>query len=367
MQLLTFIASLGAFQGGVILLSILLRFRHKKNLPVSLLLIVFSLRLATIPTWDPDILIKIPWIYPLTAPLPFLFGPLLWWYLRELGSDSVNVPKPLFIHFIPYFLELSAVSCTVFCMNQTEFSLFVQDVFSGNPPLWLPLRNGLKVAVNLVYVFMSAGIAFGRNSKRLSSGKRLCARSLVVLPSVVLAAFAYVALPPSVTSGLAGGTVLPFFILSVTMAVLIYCISFLLIIAPEISFQETDRHAEPLCSDIECRRLLDMVSTRFSEGAFHNPDLVIRDLASEFDVHPNRLSFAVNRCCGTSFRTYLNRKRLDYFVDQINMGVHEYRSILEIAFDAGFPSKSTFNRFFKDEMGMTPSEFVNSAGRGENC
>ena len=36
------------------------------------------------------------------------------------------------------------------------------------------------------------------------------------------------------------------------------------------------------------------------------------------------------------------------------------RSILEIAFDAGFPSKSTFNRVFKEETGMTPTAYLES-------
>ncbi len=368
MQALILIASLGAIQGFIILLSILFRFRHGKIMPLALLLIVFSVRLATIPTWNLDILLKLPWIYPMTAPLPFLFGPLLWWYIRELGSDRLKTPKPLFIHFIPYFLELSALVFTLISMSASEYQNFITDVFTGNPPLWLPVRNGLKVILNIVYIVMSGRTAFGVKSEKLSGSKKLCARLLIIIPSGVLAAFAYVALPPSVTQDLAGGIVLPFFILTTSMAVLIYVISFFLLIAPEISafeYPKTSGKTEPLCSEIECKNLLDMVSARFTEGVFHNPDLVIRDLASEFEVHPNRLSFAVNRCCGVSFRTYLNRKRLEYFIDQINSDVQKFHPIIDIAFDAGFPSKSTFNRVFKEEMGITPSEFVNSI-KGRN-
>ena len=109
---------------------------------------------------------------------------------------------------------------------------------------------------------------------------------------------------------------------------------------------------------MECEKLVELVGIRLAEGAFHNPDLLLTDFASEFNVHPNKLSFAINHCCGVSFRSYINRKRLDYFSAQISRGAHKSRSILEIAFDAGFPSKSTFNRVFKEEMGMTPSEFV---------
>jgi AraC-like DNA-binding protein len=62
--------------------------------------------------------------------------------------------------------------------------------------------------------------------------------------------------------------------------------------------------------------------------------------------------------CSVSFRDLLNSWRLDYFLDRIQEGAHEGESLLEIAFDAGFPSKSTFNRVFKDKMGVSPSEFI---------
>ena len=361
MQALTLIASLGAIQGGIILLSILFRFRHRKNLPLSILLIVFSARLATIPTWNPDILLSLPWIYPATAPLPFLFGPLLWWYIRELASDRLIHPKSLLIHFVPYFLELSALIFTLISMTDAEYLIFITDVFSGNPPLWLPVRNGLKVVLNIMYIFLAAKTAFGVKSEKLSGSKKLCARLLIIIPSGVLAAFAYVALPPSVTQDLAGGFVLPFFILTTAMAVLIYGISFLLIVSPEITRPEiiSSNKLEQLCTDEECRRIMSFVNDRLDSGAFHNPDLVLRDLASEFNIHPNRISFAVNKCCSISFRTLLNRKRVEFFMSMVSSGKCE-RSILEIAFDAGFPSKSTFNRVFKEETGMTPTAYLES-------
>ena len=191
-------------------------------MPLAFLLIVFSIRLATIPCWDPDVLLKFPWIYPITAPLPFLFGPLVWMYVKELGSDKIKVQRIFFLHFLPYIFETAAVIITLINMSPAEFEIFLHNVFSGNPPLWLPVRNGLKVLVNIIYIFLSARIAFGSKSKKLAASKRCCVRALVILPSIVLIAFAYVAIPPSVTQNLAGGIVLPFFILSVTMAVLIY-------------------------------------------------------------------------------------------------------------------------------------------------
>ncbi len=361
MYAISFIAAIGAFQGTVILLSILLRFRHRKNLPLALLLTVFSLRLVTIPTWREHILLSYPWIYPMTAPLPFLFGPFLWWYIRELVSDKLNTPKPLFTHFLPYIFEVLAISFTLITKNSKEYGQFIHDVFSGNPPVWLPVRNSLKIVLNIIYLAISGHIAFSKKTARVSEAKRLWLRLLVIIPSVVLISFSSVAVLPSVTERLSREAATPFFILSVTMLLLIYGISFLLLISPDIAVWET-KHDEgqtnQLCSDIECKYLLDKVEKRFSEGAYQNPDLTLLDLATEFNVNPNRLSYAINHCLNISFRTLLNARRLDYFFSRIEQNAFRKHSILELAFEAGFPSKSTFNRVFKEKTGIPPSEYV---------
>jgi hypothetical protein len=303
-------------------------------MPLAFLLIVFSIRLGTIPTWTPDILLAYPWIYPLTAPLPFLFGPFLWCSVRELVSDTPNLPRYFFLHLLPYFFEVAAVSYTVVTMDTGEYTHFIHNVFSGNPPLWLPIRNGFKVVFNLIYVFLSLRIAFGPKTDRLSYPKRLWLRSLAIIPLIVLFSFSYVAVNPSATARLAQGETTPFLILTVTMVVLIYTVSFLLMIIPVLSPQEKNGEniqKEKLCSEEECKKLVFLVEKRFSEGAYRNPDLMISDLAAQFKVHPNRLSYAINSCCNTSFRDLLNSRRLDYFLDRIQEGAHKGESILEIA------------------------------------
>ncbi|MDA3955448.1 AraC family transcriptional regulator [Oceanispirochaeta sp.] len=356
---LTFVASLGAIQGVMLLLSILFRFRHKKNLALALLLLVFSVRLVTIPTWNPDILLSYPVLFPLTTPLPFLFAPLLWWYIRELCSDTLATPRPLILLFLPYLMETAAVTITLLSMAAVEYELFIHNVFSGNPPLWLPVRNGLKVLVNVCYMVAAGRIAFGKKSAILSSSRRLWLRSLIILPSVVLIFFASVAVFPGASEALAGGSPAPFMILAITMAGLIYGISILMLIVPDL-IQVTLKSvtSEQVCSEKECEYLVQRLDNRLNEAAFRNPNLLLTDLAAEFKVHPNRLSYAINHSCHTSFRTLLNSRRLEYFLEQIVQGALKKQSILDLAFESGFPSKTTFNRVFKEQMEMSPSEYM---------
>jgi hypothetical protein len=235
MHVLTMIAALGAAQGFLVLLLMATRLRHRKYIPLAALLLVFSIRLATIPTWNPATLMAYPIVYPLTAPLPFLFGPLLWWYARELGSDASARPRFLPAHFLPYLAEVIAVTFTLIRMSPTEYGRFVDNVFAGTPPNWLPIRNSLKVLVNLVYVFLAGRIAFGSAAARLSIVRRTWLRSIVSISGIVLTAFAYVAVVPGATARLAGGSTLPFLLLAILMTGLLYIVSLLIMITPDLS------------------------------------------------------------------------------------------------------------------------------------
>ena len=361
MRILTLITALGALQGALLLLCVLFRERHPKTTPLALLLLVFSARLATIPTWNAETLASLPWIYPLTAPLPFLFGFLLWWYARELSHDGSARPKPLFVHFLPWLAETAAVAWTVLGSSPEEFRTLVESIFAGTPPIWLPARNAFKVALNLVYVVLTARIAFGRASSGLAAGRRVRLRSLVILPTGVLAFFAYVAVAPGATERLAEGSPAPFVFLAAAMAMLIYAVSFLQLVMPEVTGRRgalPDVGREPLCTEEECRRLTARMERSFEDGSYRDPDLTVRELASRIGVNANRLSYAVNRTAGVSFRVLLNRRRLKHFIEMSEENRNGGRSILDMAFDAGFPSKSTFNRVFKDEYGTTPSAYI---------
>ncbi len=361
MHLVTIIGGAGAIQGAVILVSILLRFRHRKNLPLALLILVFSVRMATIPTWSEQVLLRFPWLFPLTAPLPVLFAPLLWWYVRESASHTPARPPCFILHWIPFVLLVAFLSGITASMDSTHYKSFVASLFSGKPPVWFTVQNGVKVVINSVYMVLAARIAFGNGTKLLSRQKRFWLRTLVILPTIVFGFYCYVALNPAATALSSAGNTLPFCILAITMLVFVYLVAFLFMFTPNFSiipYAKTDKTREPRYTDAECQAIMARVNQELDKGIFKNPDLTISDLATLLEIHPNKLSFVINHCTSMSFRTLLNTKRIEFFCRQVSTGSLHNHSILRLALEAGFPSKSTFNRVFSEHTGMSPSEYL---------
>ncbi len=91
------------------------------------------------------------------------------------------------------------------------------------------------------------------------------------------------------------------------------------------------------------------------DRVYRDPDVTVQSLATRLGLQHHQLSWILNRCLGTSFRTYINRYRLEEAKRLLieNPGM----TVLEIAFAVGFNSKSAFNSVFSRETGVSPTVF----------
>jgi len=92
---------------------------------------------------------------------------------------------------------------------------------------------------------------------------------------------------------------------------------------------------------------------------FTNPELRMEDLSKSMGLSLHYLSYAINQCAGVNFQTYINRARVE-FVKNLIQNHQGKMSLLNLANDAGFNSKASFNRVFKQQTNMTPSQFKDS-------
>lgn len=111
-----------------------------------------------------------------------------------------------------------------------------------------------------------------------------------------------------------------------------------------------DKEAEVILATLEQLML--------TKKPFLNPKLTLTDLAKSIDTSPNQLSEVINRYQNVNFYKYVNDYRIYEFKQQAAKNP-EY-SILALAYESGFNSKSSFNNIFKRETGMTPSEYLKS-------
>lgn len=102
------------------------------------------------------------------------------------------------------------------------------------------------------------------------------------------------------------------------------------------------------------------------EKVFLDPDLSLQKLSQQLHVHYNHLSQIINKHLGKSFNDYINSYRIEEARKMLADPAESQKTILEIAYDMGFYSKSVFNTAFKKFTGMTPSQYKKKVGSGES-
>lgn len=96
------------------------------------------------------------------------------------------------------------------------------------------------------------------------------------------------------------------------------------------------------------------------EQAYLNPQLSLRLLAEEISIHPNQLSWLLNEKVGQNFNGFINKHRILHFKQLASKAENAHISIIGLAYESGFNSKSVFNTAFKKQEGITPKSFLAS-------
>jgi AraC-like DNA-binding protein len=94
-----------------------------------------------------------------------------------------------------------------------------------------------------------------------------------------------------------------------------------------------------------------------TEKPYLNADLSLPDLANRLDIPSHHLSRVINEQFGVNFFDFINQYRIEEVKARIENPEYQNLSLLGIAFDSGFNTKSAFNRVFKKMTGFTPSEY----------
>jgi AraC-like DNA-binding protein len=121
--------------------------------------------------------------------------------------------------------------------------------------------------------------------------------------------------------------------------------------------------ADPMPREDDDDPRFDAVEARLSalmseQALYREPALGIAQLARRSGYPEYLVSAVINRRLGGNFWEYVNRHRVEA-VRACLADADDRRGILEIAYDAGFTSKSTFNTAFRRIVGETPSAYRN--------
>lgn len=91
---------------------------------------------------------------------------------------------------------------------------------------------------------------------------------------------------------------------------------------------------------------------------FCDSELSLLTLARHLDTNSSVLSRTINKGFGMNFNDFVNSYRVNAVKQMLNAGSHKEQTLLGVAMDCGFNSKTTFNRAFKKHASVSPKEYL---------
>ncbi len=131
------------------------------------------------------------------------------------------------------------------------------------------------------------------------------------------------------------------------------------VLGEKTSFEgKTSKYKKSLLNKDLLKKYQDQLTQLMSsDKPYLDENLTLRNLAEMLDIPPNHLSQLLNEGFDQNFAEFVNSYRLEMFKSKVADPDQRHLTILALAYDSGFNSKTVFNTFFKKMMGQTPKSY----------
>ena len=283
----------------------------------------------------------------------FLLGPFLFLYLRSIVLPETTVNRKDLIHFVVLAVYLVLVIPIYLYGKEGAYSIFLQQIV-GSPWIFLVLQFGyyLVQARRLLRMHQKNIIEKFSNVE----GMDVSWLNIIIWIFGLILIFITIA-APSLIHGFSFSTY------NTTSAIFFSLICFFIaykgiqqkIPLESIVINENEQDVSNVDSMLQLKEQL--IAHMEANKPFLNPELTLIDLAKQLAISRNQLSQVINTGVGHNFYNFINKFRVEEVKELIKKDAAKQYTILSLANDAGFNSKSSFNNIFKKMTGLTPSEY----------
>lgn len=368
MDFFNIIIILGIIQGfflGISLLTIK-RGNQKANRILSILMILISVHLINSILFNTGYCKKFPQLLIVGRPYVFLFGPVLYLYVKSVTTKNFKIEKKYFLHFLPFIIQVTYLIPFFILENQKKIVLF--EEWCTSPTIEEYVITFIQIAhvfIYIYFVYRIRNIHEQKLKKSYSSIEKInldWIKSIFIMFMVVFVVFAvlvlYSALGNKEISHVLGSN-----IIAILASICIYSMGYLGLKQPELfsgletTESKTKYEKSTLTPEDAEKYLNKLMEYMKSEKPFVESNLTILDLAKLTSIPGYYLSQIINERVSRNFYDFINSFRIEEAKQRLLAPEYANLTIIAIAYDVGFNSKSAFNTAFKKLANMTPSQF----------
>jgi AraC-like DNA-binding protein len=324
-------------------------------------------------------LVLFPHFFGTALPLVLLFGPLLFFYIKIHITDNFYFKAKYLWHFLPY-LAVNIIYLPFFMMKGSDKVTEFQGLIDGRPSLLLSIVLLLTSLMPLLYAVWSL-IVIKKHRDKISNLYSFTTEKMkldwlwyLTWSMLIVSIIAFILNSIIAFSDMADWLQLRHYVLTISV-LWVFSLGYYGIRRTPF-FQDF-----PLLTEVdEARAVLEDLNrkkyekTRIHEDAYEqykkilldhmeekkpylNQKLTIAQVAKQIDMPAHHLSQLLNEYLNQTFYEFINSYRIEEVKERYKDPANRNLTLIGIAMESGFSSKSSFNRIFKQFTGKTPSEY----------
>ena len=342
--------------------------RSLPNRILSITILIVNLHLTYLMVLDTNLdnffpfLLWIPYSY-LTA-----IGPLIFFYTRALTDTGFDISTIGYKHFIPAIIE---VGLQGFMIAQA----IINDQHFYNTPFYFyltPLLYIWAAGSIFYYLQLSLGTVNAHEAWLLKNFSNLKEITLTWLKKlIVYYRLLWLLWVPFVATFLLFFRFqLLYFVIVLTLYVLMLILTYLtlwialegllrgnFILIKHNEGKSENKNFSKLTESEISGHIESITQLMAVEKVYLNESLSLKEFALRLKVDPNLISFILNNHLNSTFYDFVNRYRIEEVKKRMIDPAYSHLTLLGIALESGFNSKTTFNRVFRQLTGTTPTQF----------
>jgi AraC-like DNA-binding protein len=321
-----------------------------------------------------------PHLIGTSAPLTLLYGPLLFFFIKNYISEKHQFKPVYLLHFVPFLLDIIDGFKNFYLQPGKDKVEDLMEIMSGQPDADLQTFLIIRSISPIIYCLWSI---------RVLKTHRKNLRNLYSFTTVKLTLDWLWYLTWSMlivgTSAFILNSIIVFFDIAdwIELRMMIFVIAALWVFflgyysvkktpfyrsyqikgVDTLEFDKISKQPEKYEKtrlkedDIPMlrKKLLDYLEM---EKPYLNKNLTIGELSETIEVPTYQLSQLINDQLGKSFFEFINSYRVEEVKQRFFDTSYSNLTLLGIAMECGFNSKASFNRIFKQLTNQTPTEYI---------
>jgi AraC-like DNA-binding protein len=345
---------LAAGQGILLALALLTRFQKQDRSNIFLSLIILIVSLELLNDWG----IQVGYhqsdnAFPFWLLGSYLVMPASLWLFAEANAkrDFIFSRKKLWL-YVPAFIEIATEATNFYRYRLTGKSINLLDIKAWF--FFTEILPVLGMIAALVFYAMSFK-SFFRTDNAASTSRIFKTKMVGLFIVFLLLTVCWI------------GEV--FIHLPIFGIVEIMLISFLFIMgyigyARPVFFDIPARpgkkssKAQVFASYDDQKELNRLTGLLEEKSLYTRPGLTLEELSGELELPVRYVSYLINSYHATNFHHFVNTYRVKEVIRKISDPREKHKTLLALAMESGFNSKSAFNQVFKTHTGKSPSEYL---------